>query len=488
MKRVTAVLLLVAMLASLAACSKTEQDETTTHADTTGTDTTVTETEPEETRPMHGLSEDLDFGGEEFNINARDWHSNYQFAEEATGDAMNDALYNRKIKTEEFLNVKIVQELEPKYAEVVNKIKNTVTAGDDVYDLCLIHSMASVSELVSRGMLYNFDILPNVDLDAEWWNRDRMDMLRLGKNTYYGVSDYVIPTPNAIFFNKELIVDNNMENPYELVYEGKWTLDKFSNMCLTVSRDVNGDGQYTKDDDVWGMTCNEYSKYVPFMTAAGQFLTSATADGRRKLDMYTEKTFHILEVLYNMINTASAVFVPDGMAEEDMVQMDTGRILFRLGVITDADVYRDCEVDVGFLPYPKYDEAQENYISNDGGSLMCIPLTIQQTEMVGATIEYLSWESENEVVPAYYDVTLSGKLARDEDSRNMLDLLFSNVAYEVGGNYFGFSGAFNQLFYVVGNMIILQDSADFASFYAKNEKSATAIIDKFYEALEKIEG
>lgn len=119
---------------------------------------------------------------------------------------------------------------------------------------------------------------------------------------------------------------------------------------------------------------------------------------------------------------------------------------------------------------------------------MCIPLTIQNPDMVGATLEYLSWESENEVIPAFYDVTLSGKLARDEDTKNMLDILFDTIAYEIGGNYFGFSNGFNQLFYTVGNLVIQQNSADFASFYAKNEQAAQSTIDKFYEALEKIEG
>ncbi len=487
MKKITAALLLMAMLLSMAACSKTEQDETTTHTDTTGTDTTVTETEPEETRAMHGLSEDLDFGGANFLINAWDWHSNYLFAEEANGDAMNDAIFSRMIKTEEFLNVDIAQELDLKYAEVVNKIKNTVTAGDDVYDLCLIHCIASVAELVTTGMLYNLDTLPNIDMTADWWNRERMDMLRLGKNTYYGVSDYVIPTPDAVFFNKEMIVDNNMDNPYELVYEGKWTIDKFVDMAISATRDLNGDGQFTKDDDIAGVTADETSKYIPFVTGADQFITRFGNDGKIQLAMNTEKTFHIIESMHRMVSNPGTVFIPNGFAEEDMIQMHTGRILFRLGAVTMADVYRDCEIDVGILPYPKYDEEQENYISQDWGDLMCIPLTIQNPDMVGATLEYLSWESENEVIPTFYDVTLSGKLARDEDTKNMLDILFDTIAYEIGGNYFGFSNGFNNLFYTVGNLVIQQNSADFASFYAKNEQAAQSTIDKFYEALEKTE-
>jgi len=485
MRKITATLLLAAMLLSMAACGETADVETT--ADTAAQGETAPETE--ETRAMHALPEDLDFGGAVFNMAYPDWqgYKFYFFAEEATGDAMNDALYSRMIKTEEYLNVDVTQTNTGTIVDVVTQTKNVVTAGDDAFSLSLLHCIQGVSELVTGGYIYNLDTLPNVNLEADWWNRAQMDVLRLGNNTYYGISDFMIPCPYAIFFNKEMIVDNGMENPYELVYEGKWTLDKFVNMAVAVTQDLNGDGQFTMDDVV-GVTCNEVSKYIPFMTAADQFITSTGDDGKIYLDMNNEKSISIVETVYNLMNTPGVVSTPPDDKEESMIQMDTGRLLFRLGAITAAEQYRDCEIDVGILPYPKYDEAQENYISQDWGGLMCVPNSISNPDMVGATIELLSWESANEVIPAYYDVTLAGKMARDEDSRNMLELLFDTIAYEIGGNYFGFSSGFSDLFYTLGRMVVINKSSDFASWYAKNEKSAITTIDKFYEGLEKVEG
>lgn len=484
MRKITATLLLAAMLLSMAACGNTADVETT--ADTAAQGETVAETE--ETRTMHTLPEDLDFGGAVFNMAYPDWqgYTFYFFAEEATGDAMNDALYSRMIKTEEYLNVDITQTNTGTIVDVVTQTKNVVTAGDDIFALSLLHCIQGVSELVTGGYIYNLDTLPNVNLEADWWNRAQMDVLRLGNNTYYGISDFMIPCPYAIFFNKEMIVDNGMENPYELVYEGKWTLDRFVNMAVSVTQDLNGDGQFTMDDIV-GVTCNEISKYIPFMTAADQFITSTTDDGRVYLDMNNEKTISIVETVYNLITTTGTVYIPKDDKKESQFKMDTGRLLFQLASITNAESLRECEVDVGIIPYPKYDEAQENYISQDWGGLMCVPNSITDPEMVGATLELLSWESANEVIPAYYDVTLAGKLSRDEDSRNMLELLFDTIAYEIGGNYFGFSAGFGDLFYTLGRLVVTNKSTDFASWYAKNEKSAIATIDKFYEGLEKVE-
>lgn len=497
MQKITAKLLLMAMLlsltASMVACGETDTQTTTKETTDNTVDTTITDTE--ETRTMHALPDTLDFGGEDFNMAYPLWqgYEHYFFADEATGDSMNDAIYDRKVKTEEFLNVTIVQTNLGGLSDVPNEIQKCATAGDDVYQLALLHCIEGVSNMVTQGYIYNLDTLPYVDLDADWWNREQMDVLRLGKNTYYGVSDFMIPCPYAIFFNKEIVENNGMDNPYELVYDGKWTLDRFVDMAISATQDLNGDGQFTMDD-IAGVTSVEGSSYISFMTAADQFITSVGNDGKIQLDMNNEKTIHIIETLYKMSTNPGTLYRHSTMSEDDTITLDTGRLLFYLGSVAYAETLRDCDIDVGILPYPKYDEEQENYVSQDWGGLMCVPVSIQNPDMVGATMEYLSWESDNEVIPAYYDKTLSGKLSRDEDSRNMLELLFDTIAYEIGGNYFGFSSGFIDLFYVTSNLVIginnpsFTPSTDFASYYAKNEKAAQSTIDKFYEALEKIEG
>ena len=91
MRKITATLLLAAMLLSMAACGETTAVET---ADTAAQTEAAVETE--ETRAMHALPEDLDFGGQVFNMAYPDWqgYKFYFFAEEATGDAMNLRWYH----------------------------------------------------------------------------------------------------------------------------------------------------------------------------------------------------------------------------------------------------------------------------------------------------------------------------------------------------------------------------------------------------------
>ena len=169
------------------------------------------------------------------------------------------------------------------------------------------------------------------------------------------------------------------------------------------------------------------------------------------------------------------------------VSLSDGKVLFMLAGMASAINYRDTEVDIGILPYPKYDEAQEDYVSLDWGGLMCIPTTIGNPDLTGAALEVLAYESANEVLPAYYDVLLEGKLARDTDTVAMLDILFDTIAYEVGGNYFGFEAGLSDLFYTTCRLAVEQKSTDFASWYKSKEKVAAKVLDRFYSSLEKVE-
>ena len=441
--------------------------------------------EDAETRPPHRVP-DSDFGGADFIAAYPAWagYVYYFFADEQTGDSMNDAIFERKLRVEEAVNVSIGQEECGYIAEVVNEIKRSVQAGDDAYQMGLFHCIQGIAEMATGNYLYNLDELPNIDLSAEWWNQTMTDMLRLGTKTYYGVNDYMIPGPYCIYFNKDMVTRYRLDNPYGLVYEGEWTLDRFLSLAESVTQDQNGDGAFGDEDDA-GIVANDSSCYTSFVTGCGQYMTSRDGEGHVVLDMNTERMVSIVEKVYAAANTPGVIRIPGAKGGVEMFSQ--GNILFDLGSIAGAVSFRETEFDLGILPYPKFDTAQENYISLDWGGLMGVPASVGNPEMVGAVIELLAYESADTVIPAYYDVLLAGKLARDTDTVAMMDLLFDTVAYEIGGNYFGFSGGFNALFYTLGGEVVGNRNPDFSSFYAKNEKPAQAAIKSFYKGLDKAE-
>ena len=476
------------LTAALCACSSSEGNGITTDAVTPAVPADMQQTETADTRDMHGIPVDtLDFGGKPYRAMTYDGSnfSYYFFADEETGDVMNDAIYERRRNVEEALNVTLQHELKPIYTDVAKSLRTAVQANDDAYDQVLLHCIDGVSTSASAGYLYNLDELPYLNMDADWWNREQTDALRLGKNTFFAVNDYMIPYPFIIYFNREIVETLDLTDPYEAVQAGTWTLDVFAEMAKASVYDLNGDGTIDYLNDRMGISATDTSKYISFLPASEQFITGRDSDGRIRLAMNTEKTQHVIEVFHDL-NTQRVCHIASTNNDPQM-QMETGRILFYMNGPDELERLRDCEVEFGFVPYPKWDETQKEYRSMDFGGLMCVPTTIGDPEMVGAVMELLAWDSENNVVPTYYNTLLEGKFAQDETAASMLRLIFDSICYEVGGNYFGFSGGFNNLFYAVSNVAFRNNSSDFASFYAKNEKSANKTIETFYEALDAAE-
>jgi hypothetical protein len=55
-----------------------------------------------------------------------------------------------------------------------------------------------------------------------------------------------------MYFNKQLVEDYGIENPYDTVREGAWTHDRMKTVVGAIYRDLNGNGAYD-DDDFYGL-------------------------------------------------------------------------------------------------------------------------------------------------------------------------------------------------------------------------------------------
>ena len=78
-------------------------------------------------------------------------------------------------------------------------------SGDDTYQLVLTHCISQTADMVSKGLLIDWNDIDTVDLTREYWNQHCNDGLTVYGKQYYAVNDFMIPDPNAIIFNKEMM-------------------------------------------------------------------------------------------------------------------------------------------------------------------------------------------------------------------------------------------------------------------------------------------
>jgi hypothetical protein len=136
---------------------------------------------------------------------------------------------------------------------------------------------------------------------------------------------------------------------------------------------------------------------------------------------------------------------------------------------------RDMKDDFAILPIPKWDEAQTEYNTSCNTWLpsgIAVPKNCSIVDDLGLVLETMAYYSQEMVTPAVYEITLQGKVSRDDSSAKMLDIIY-------GGAAFDFVTAFN--FANAGNILremVTGDQQNFVSVYARIKKPAQAELNK----------
>ncbi|MCR5682470.1 MAG: hypothetical protein K6G29_08490 [Clostridiales bacterium] len=445
MKKILAILLALALLLPVVtSCSEKPGDVDTPASPST--DPTVTPAEEEED-PTAALYADLptgDYGGFTFAFlnNISNFAYTLMSAEELTGEGINDAIFNRNHKVEDALNIVIDENLVG-YSEVTSGMNAAIAAGDDAY-ACFWNEAGFVSSFGTSGKLLNVNEISTLNLSKPWWEGDAMSEIQILDKLYYLVGDIHLMFKESFWmcgYNRTILDQNQLANPYDLVKEGTWTIDRMKEQMETVSQDLNGDG--TMDgNDRFGATC--YSGcFHAFYMAADEVLITRNAEGIPENVTLGDRFYSVYEKIVNTIFSADAVnhyVCMDGKTQNISQYQDgwhgvflSGHALFYLEPIGSLKKLREMNDEFGIVPFPKYDDAQKNYVTYIATyAAMCgIPITNTDPERTGTILENLCAESHGDLRQAYVDTTLNFKYIRDEESKEMLDLILSTGRFNL---------------------------------------------------------
>lgn len=391
-----------------------------------------------------------DFGGRKFNIIYPQWslYNHYYFATEYNGEVVNDAIYDRARYVEEMLNIKFEYITRGYIETILPEVQKVVRAGDPGYDLALTHCATSLLSYVTDKLVLNWNDIPGADLSMLYWNQSVRESFEVYGMLPFMSSDYILPDVNSIFFNKGIIDDMKLEDPYELVLSGKWTWDKLKAMATEATKDLNGNSKMD-DEDQYGFVGERGWQFTSALISCNQFLFGKGPDNLPAILCDNEKTQNVLDLICGIIHNKSIAYTwahssayDPNQGGKPPVDFRSNRSLFYLTPLSLATTFRDAEVDYGIIPLPKYDEAQDNYLTLNWAGFMCVPASVSDPRLVGLVSELLAAESSRTVIPAFYDVLLGEKIARDPISKKMLDIIFEWNVYDLGVNL-GYYGLFS---------------------------------------------
>ena len=443
MKQRTAIFLL-ALLLSVSSCAQDSDVETATESSSQPDETSSSETEPV---ALHdNLPADLDFEGRELRILSSQSYSGYdasfhaELVYESDGDVLNDAVYERNRTVMERFGITMTETAIP-YQDALSQTRANISAGDDAYDIISLVDRDALT-LATEGMIYYMDELPHIDLTREYWNQTLNESMTICDRNVLAYSDMVLTAydfTHMLAFNSELISELSLESPYELVERGEWTLDRFNEYIEAASMDLDGNTVYDENDR-YGFVSLAKQIAPCFWVASDCLSIEKDSDDLPVFTMENERMLNVLQRAFDMTWNNNYWFVqPEGEYEVECEMFAAGQALFcntNFGKLF-GSIFRDSSIDYGIIPYPKYDEAQENYYSRvEGGNPYVVPVTVGDVEFAGAMLEALACESHNIVLPAYYDTALKQKYTRDETSAEILDMIMAGRVYDFGDTFF----------------------------------------------------
>ena len=478
LKRWCSVLLVLLMLSGLISC---KNDKSNGGGTTGGTETNET---PVDLYDQYGywkdqLPEGLNFNAETVKVLGWTTGKSDFFAESLSdNDLIQSAVYARNRAVETRLNINLTFELTSHNTngDFLEKVSQNCFSGLNEFDL-LGGYTRDIASCIIQGYLQDMGDLTYTNLDNPWWPASLKDKSIVNGKLYFASGDIApsnITSIGVVYFNKTMIGSFDLENPYDLVDDGTWTLDKMLEMAKDIYVD-DGETSGQKDDkDTYGYMSNALQSQQLYWGAGMSWVE--VIDGKYALssDFVGVKMESYLSKLCTMFHTWEG----GRLSGSGVAQFSAGKVLF----ITNALSYSKSHFssitsfNYGIVPSPKWSAEQDQYYGSIGNAttLYAIPTSVNRLDKSDATLEALASESYRSVSPVICDTALTIRYAPDENFRKIFDILRNGIVYEPGrifNNVFEDCAMANAY-----NICVTNNNPNFIAYYEGQKNIADNII------------
>lgn len=431
MKKRLIVLLIAAQLAAITACGSQSGTQDTGSS---------TEKPASETTSYYDTLDIPDFSGQTFTILARTDLLDEVYSEMETGEIVNDAVYARNRNVSERLGIDINIINQPgdwaNKDQFISYVSSSILAGDDAFQVVAGY-MNYMPVTILDGLYLDINTLPYIDFGNEWWTNGFNDNATINGRLFMAMGDMCSSMLRYAFCgyaNMKLLTDYgySADELYQAVRDGKWTFDMMTGMAKNVSSDLNGDG-VMDENDLHGVGMHN----MPIRALTNAFgidYTTRGPDGLPQIAMYGERLIGGFE---KVLSAYKSDYWYD---TNDSNKFKADKTLFYFDVLGATTALRDMQSNFSVVPMPKLDEQQNGYRTEtvDTTSILMVPVSITNHELTGIALECLNYESWRLITPAYFETAMQSKYARDEESKEMMEIIRDSIYFDFG---YVFAGA-----------------------------------------------
>lgn len=484
MKRLLITLTAFLLLTSVFACSSQSPGAEITEAAATA----------ETQDPLGDGLPDTDLAGETITIlaAAEQWIDEYT-VEATSGDIVEDAVYKRNRDVEERFNVTLEYIVKNGYTagmpDVSAALSGSVMGGTGEFDIVIING-AYVAGRILENVFSDLNTMLWLDFSKPWWIENIHRQMTVGGKLYVCAGRYSLSSVKrswALYFSKDLVDSYNLGNLYDEVYGNTWTYDRWMDYAVAVSTDLDGDGKMNKNDR-YGIVGTDVEPFWSMQISFGRVITFINDEGQPELPGADELTCEIFEKLQQLRFDTTRYFGTSSYdVNEGLIDMLAGgQSLFTVYTLNIASFAEMREIEnYGILPVPKFKEDQKDYYTQCFVDFCSIPkVTGADAEDISLVLEALNAENYRSVIPQYYEIALTRKFTRDDESAEMLDIICAGAKLDLGAVFFSTISTNN---FMIGQLFKANGSSTYMTFWESNKEAMTAALNGIIETLASFE-
>ena len=345
-----------------------------------------------------------------------------------------------KYKAQVERDAEVIDRLNVSFLDVQSGSENSVSsymitdamAPYSAFDAAAPHGPENISALISQNIAADVSDIPHLRLDQAWYQQQANKEYNIMGKLYFVASCFpALPGTCPLIFNKDMMLELNLDLPYDTILAGEWTIEKMMEYCSAAYKDLGAAGR--DDQDFYGYSGHTRSICYFYQGMAGA-TTSRDENGAVVPVLSNDKVdalFTKISDFYNQSYCWTNTSLDAGVHSSSHKMFYDGNALFCFWITGTLKYYEIDAFDRGLAILPKYDLDQETYCMPASSGIAIFPANLENADYTGYIFESLCEATWRVVYPATIQEAIDFEQLTDEGSIAVQKLVDQSLTYDI---------------------------------------------------------
>ncbi len=407
-QKLAAIMMSLAMTASMTACGGGEDSESGTKVTNTPKPTQDAKTPDGGNEPVDSTPEPTqvpekykDLGGLEIII--ADWWS--KETEDEPKNAQEEATRDYRNEIQEKYNFKIKQVNVGEWGAHQENFVVSTMANSPMGSLFMM-DQGFIAKPLANNLFYDLATLDSFDFTESKWNPAILEQMTEG-NHVYGMATGKPEWRQGVFWNKRLFEEAGLDPdlPYDLQASGDWTWAKFEELCAKLTRDTNSDGT----PDTYALSSFSIDMFKALVACNNAQFIGRDENGKYYNATNTPEFLAAMQFGVKLIENKYEMPAPEGSEWDYFVPaFHDAKVAMTFAEEFKVGQWKDMDDDFGFVMAPAGPSGQSTTVFADNVVVMPVCLDAETASKVAFAYNLYTnptpgYEEEDDWKTSVYD-------------------------------------------------------------------------------------